>query len=147
MIFIVWQLLHLLITRLEVELYLATLMGSKISPLELAWGMVGVGLIDVGMAFLLILIFFILLEGKFNLKNKEGDFSERLDVIEDSLKVVAAVLQQLPDLVPKFEIQNNPLSQILEFITQIRNSESDSSIDAPLLRDGEGRFTDGEKEV
>ena len=109
--------------------------------------MVGVGLIDVGMAFLLILIFFILLEGKFNLKNKEGDFSERLDVIEDSLKVVAAVLQQLPDLVPKFEIQNNPLSQILEFITQIRNSESDSSIDAPLLRDGEGRFTDGEKEV
>ncbi len=147
MIFIVWQLLHLLFTRLEVELYLATLMGSKISPLELAWGMVGVGLIDVGMAFLLILIFFILLEGKFNLKNKEGDFSERLDVIEDSLKVVAAVLQQLPDLVPKFEIQNNPLSQILEFITQIRNSESDSSIDAPLLRDGEGRFTDGEKEV
>jgi len=146
-IFIVWQLLHLLFTRLEVELYLATLMGSKISPLELAWGMVGVGLIDVGMAFLLILIFFILLEGKFNLKNKEGDFSERLDVIEDSLKVVAAVLQQLPDLVPKFEIQNNPLSQILEFITQIRNSESDSSIDAPLLRDGEGRFTDGEKEV
>ena len=100
MIFIVWQLLHLLFTRLEVELYLATLMGSKISPLELAWGMVGVGLIDVGMAFLLILIFFILLEGKFNLKNKEGDFSERLDVIEDSLKVVAAVLQQLPDLVP-----------------------------------------------
>ena len=109
--------------------------------------MVTVALMDVVGAILLFLVFLMLLESRLGLKNKSDDLDERLDIIEDSLTVVAAVLQQLPDLVPKFEIQNNPLSQILEFITQIRNSESDSSIDAPLLRDGEGRFTDGEKEV
>ena len=107
--------------------------------------MVTVALMDVVGAILLFLVFLMLLESRLGLKNKSDDLDARLDIIEDSLKVVAAVLQQLPDLVPKFEIQNNPLSQILEFFQSVR-AEREGLLDAPQLRDDNGRFTDGPTE-
>jgi len=111
--------------------------------------MVDGALVDIILMIVSISVFLILIEGKFNIKNKEDDLHDRLDVIEDSLKVVAAVLQQIPDMVPRFELQNNPLAQILEFITSIRGDHegAEDSLSANLLRDAEGRFSeDGTEE-
>ena len=108
--------------------------------------MVEVVLVDVLVAIVLILVFLMMIESRYKLNNKSLDMDDRLDIIEDSLKVVAAVLQQIPDMVPRFELQNNPLSQILEFIQSMRN-ESEASISAPRLRDDTGRFSDGETET
>ena len=110
--------------------------------------MVDGALVDIILMIVSISVFLILIEGKFNIKNKEEDLHDRLDVIEDSLKVVAAVLQQIPDMVPRFELQNNPLSQILEFITSMRGDHDDAegSISANLLRDAAGRFSEDGKE-
>ena len=81
-----------------------------------------------------------------NLSSLEEDFHDRLDVMEEGLKVVATVLSELPNLVPQFSIEANPLSQILEFFTSMREKSEHSLIDKQL-RDDSGRFSDGEKET
>ena len=81
-----------------------------------------------------------------NLSSLEDDFHDRLDVMEEGLKVVATVLSELPNLVPQFSIEANPLSQILEFFTSMRETQEPSLIDKQL-RDDSGRFSDGEKET
>ena len=81
-----------------------------------------------------------------NLSSLEEDFHDRLDVMEEGLKVVATVLTELPNLVPQFSIDANPLSQILEFFTSLREKSEPSLIDKQL-RDDSGRFSDGEEET
>lgn len=81
-----------------------------------------------------------------NLSSLEDDFHDRLDVMEEGLKVVATVLTELPNLVPQFSIDANPLSQILEFFTSLREKSEPSLIDKQL-RDDSGRFSDGEEET
>jgi len=71
---------------------------------------------------------------------------ERLDVLEDSLKIVGAVLEQLPGLMPSFHMAGNPLTQILEFLAQLRGEGETPSNEDAALRGPEGRFSDGTEE-
>jgi len=47
---------------------------------------------------------------------------QRLDVLEDSLKIVGSVLEQLPGLMPSFHLASNPLTQIMEFVQNLTNA-------------------------
>ena len=107
--------------------------------------MVEVWLWDIVIGILLIVLIVMHYQSGSILKNGSADMDDRLDVIEDSLKVVGAVLQQIPEMVPRFELQNNPLSQLLEFFQQIR-SERQPSLNAEQLRDDNGRFSNGTEE-
>ena len=64
--------------------------------------------------------------------------------MEAAVRVVAEVLQRLPEMVPQFSINQNPLTQLLEFF-QGMNERNLSNSDA-RLRNPDGKFTDGEGE-
>ena len=97
---------------------------------------------------LVVVIYFQLLErGKFS-DGAEG-LHERLDVLENSLGIVANVLERLPDLVPSFHLPAaNPLSQILEFLQSMKagGPDDETTYEGAALRGAEGRFTDGSEE-
>ncbi len=69
--------------------------------------------------------------------------------MRNSLNVVAEVLKQLPSLVPQFSINENPLSQILQFFQQRAEQQnpSESSLAPTQLRDEQGQYSDGTKET
>jgi len=96
---------------------------------------------------LVCVIYIQLLErGKFS-DGAEG-LHERLDVLENSLGIVANVLERLPELVPSFHLPAaNPLSQILEFLQSMKAGEADGepTYEGAALRSPEGRFTDGDE--
>jgi len=74
---------------------------------------------------------------------------ERLDVLENSLGIVANVLERLPELVPSFHLPAaNPLSQILEFLQSMKagGPEDETTYEGAVLRGAEGRFSDGTEE-
>ena len=80
--------------------------------------------------------------------NERGKFAEgaeglheRLDVLEDSLKIVGSVLEQLPALMPSFHLAAqaaNPLTQILEFIQQMRGEAETPSREGAQLGGADG---------
>jgi hypothetical protein len=112
--------------------------------------MVGVGLEVVVIVVLLILSIGLQIQARISAKDYLEDYDMALDEMKHSLNVVAQVLQKLPDLVPQFSLVNeNPLSQILQFFQQRaeQNSQSDTSLDAERLREPNGTFRDGEKET
>jgi hypothetical protein len=80
--------------------------------------------------------------GKFT-EGAEG-LHERLDLLEDSLTVVANVMSNLDQLVPSFHLpQQHPIQALLEFLQMMRG-EGEPSNEGAALRDPEGRFTDGD---
>jgi len=97
---------------------------------------------------LVCVIYIQLLErGKFS-DGAEG-LHDRLDVLENSLGIVANVLERLPELVPSFHLPAaNPLSQILEFLQSMKvdGPDDEPSNVGAALRGPEGRFTDGTEE-
>ena len=95
---------------------------------------------------LLILSIGLQLEARYSAKDYLEDYDQALDEMRNSLNVVAQVLHKLPEMVPQFQINENPLSQILQFF-QNRAQEQQASLGASHLRDHNGRFeTDGTKE-
>jgi len=71
------------------------------------------------------------------------DVHERFDELSNSLNVVAEVLTRLPEMVPQFQINNNPFAPLIEaFAQKMRENMGERSITDPLLRDDTGRFTD-----
>lgn len=88
----------------------------------------------VGMLILVIGLYF---EARIKSNSRLEEYDFAIDEIKNSLNVVAQVLNQIPSMVPQFQINQNPLAQILEFF-QSRNQES--SISGPPLRDDNGRF-------
>ena len=95
---------------------------------------------------LLILSIGLQLEARYSAKDYLEDYDVALDEMRNSLNVVAQVLHKLPEMVPQFQINENPLSQILQFF-QNRAQEQQASLGADQLRDDNGRFeTDGTKE-
>jgi uncharacterized membrane protein affecting hemolysin expression len=111
--------------------------------------MVGVGLEVVVIVVLLILSIGLQLEARFSTKNYLEDYDQALDEMRNSLNVVAQVLHKLPEMVPQFSINENPLSQILQFFQQRAEQQnpSEASLDAERLREPNGTFRDGEKET
>jgi hypothetical protein len=95
---------------------------------------------------LLVVVIYFQLSERGKLADGADGLHERLDVLEDSLKIVGAVLEQLPALMPSFHMPGNPLTQILEFLAALRGEgETPSNVDA-ALRGPEGRFSDGTTE-
>jgi len=72
-------------------------------------------------------------------RNPLTRFFEALEIMEKSIETVAVVLQRLPELVPQFSINQNPLSQILEFWKGLHNENT--SLTEPQLRGDDGRFS------
>jgi hypothetical protein len=60
------------------------------------------------MIVLNLICIYLLIDGKNSLPKGE-EIHDRLDEMFDALNVVANVLQQLPNLVPQFSIEQNPL--------------------------------------
>jgi len=90
---------------------------------------------------------YLLWSGRVNLNMTAEEMHERIDVIEDALKVVGMVLEKIPELVPQFSINQNPFQSIIDALAQrIKENMGQPSITDPLLRDDNGMFTDGPKE-
>ena len=85
------------------------------------------------------------LEARSSTKDYLEDYDSALDEMRNSLNVVAQVLHKLPEMVPQFQINENPLSQILQFF-QNRAQEQQASLGADQLRDDQGQYSDGTKE-
>ena len=105
-------------------------------------------MVQVGVEILvviLLLIFSIALqiEARFSARDHLEGYDIALDEMKNSLNVVAQVLHKLPELVPQFSINENPLSQILQFFQQRAQAESDTSLAPPPLRDDQGQYSDG----
>ena len=108
--------------------------------------MVEVGIWLVVIVILLILSIGLQLEARYSGQKYLTDYDDALEEIQNSMNVVAQVLHKLPEMVPQFQINENPLSQILQFF-QNRAQEQQASLGAEQLRDHNGRFeTDGTKE-
>jgi len=72
------------------------------------------------------------------------EIHDRFDELSNSLNVVAAVLQNLDQLMPSFHLpQQHPIQALLEFLKGMRGDEP-SNPDT-LLRDDVGQFTDGQE--
>jgi len=110
--------------------------------------MVGVSLELVVIIIGFILVLGLMLEQRLKFNESVLDVQEQLDMMERGLEVVAGVLQRLPELVPQFSINQNPLSQILEFF-QGMNAPEGGAVDSyatPQLRDDVGKYSDGTTE-
>lgn len=76
------------------------------------------------------------------------DFEEihqRFDEMQGALQVVAEVLTKIPEMVPQFSINQNPLQPLIEAFAARMKQQWGSNPEG-LLRDGVGRFTDGAQE-
>jgi hypothetical protein len=104
--------------------------------------MVTVGFDLVVVLICLFLMFYFVYNDNKKLKENADDLFEALETMDKSLQVVAVVLERLPEMVPQFHMNENPLAKLLEFFQQMR--ESQSSLTPPALRDDSGRFADGE---
>ena len=106
------------------------------------------GPVEVWLIVVVVLLIFSIglqLEARYSGQKYLTDYDDALEEIQNSMNVVAQVLQQLPNMVPQFQINENPLSQILQFFQQ--RQQQQASLGADQLRDDNGRFeTDGTKE-
>ena len=99
------------------------------------------------MELLLIIILLIFsiglqLESRYSAKDHLDGYDIALDEMKASLNVVAQVMNRLPEMIPSFQINENPLSQILQFFQQ--RAEQQGSLGAEQLRDSEtGEFSNG----
>ena len=74
-----------------------------------------------------------------------GDTGEDLDEIKEGLELVATILNKLPELMPQFQMNTNPLQPLFEaFARKISGENPLMTYDAP--RDSEGRFDGTPKE-
>lgn len=69
-----------------------------------------------------------------------GITDDKIDDIEDSIQLVAQILSRLPEMTPNFHMNNNPLTPIIEMITQRMQQGSRTG---QQLRGNDGRFQDG----
>jgi len=102
-------------------------------------------MVEVGFVLYIILaLLFLIAILQYDIWKKSTDYAEYLEDsmqnMENSLNIVGEVLQRLPEMVPQFHMNQNPLSQILEFIQGVRTEDSNSN---PQLRDDAGRYSDG----
>jgi hypothetical protein len=78
-----------------------------------------------------------LLELRASLASRVEELHEHIEILEEITGTVATVLSRLPELMPTFELQNNPLSQLLEFFKGVQQTTNE---DAQLRDVTTGRF-------
>ena len=109
--------------------------------------MVGVGIEVVVVIILLILVVGLLLEARMSTRDQLLEYDVALEDMKNSLMIVATVMEKLPEMVPQFQINENPLAQILTFFQErARENQSDLSIADTTLREDNGRFSNGEND-
>jgi hypothetical protein len=108
--------------------------------------MVQVGIEIVIVIILLIFSIGLQLQAKFSTKDYLEGYDSDLEEMRNSLNVVAQVLNKLPELIPSYTINENPLSQILQFFQQ-RAEQQDTSLAPPTLRDDQGQYSNDTKET
>ena len=104
--------------------------------------MVGAGIEIVIVIILLVFSIGLQLEARYSAKDHLEGYDIALDEMRTSLNVVAQVLHKLPEMVPQFTVNENPLAQILQFFQQ-RSEQQQGSLDAEQLRDDTGKYSDG----
>lgn len=89
-------------------------------------------------------IWFTLLSKKLeNALDDIGITDDKIDDIEQAVVQVVGILQQLPQLMPQFHMNNNPLTPIIEMIRS-RWEQDQPSLTGSDTRGDNGRFTHGE---
>jgi hypothetical protein len=87
-----------------------------------------VSVVDVVFGICLFSILYLLLEARNNI-GEGSEIHSRLDEMFEALNVVANVLNQLPNLVPQFSIEQNPLmNAIVDWMRQGREEPGEGSI-------------------
>jgi hypothetical protein len=107
--------------------------------------MVGVGIELVVIGIMLGFSIYLQIEGRKKGQDYLAEYDEALEEIQNSMNVIAQVLHKLPEMVPQFQINENPLTQILQFFQQ--RAAQQASLGDAQLRDGNGRYSDGTKET
>ena len=74
-----------------------------------------------------------------------GDTGQDLEEIKESIELVAAILNKLPELMPQFQMNTNPLQPIFEAFARKLSGEQPLMTYDPA-RDAEGRFDGTPKE-
>jgi len=113
--------------------------ASRVSPMDemVLWAVLTV--------VLLVCVIYIQLLERAKFSDGAEGLHERLDVLENSLTIVANVLERLPELVPSFHLpQQHPIQALLDFLKTMRG-EPEPSSEGAALRDPEGRFSDGDE--
>jgi len=107
---------------------------------------VTVELVVIAIGFILVLG--LMIESRMKMNDTVLEVQEQLDLMERGLEVVATVLQKIPEILPTYTINQNPLSQILEFFQGMNAPPpgEDGSYANPQLRDDVGKYSDGETE-
>ena len=109
-------------------------------------------MVEVGIEIAVVIVLLIFsiglqIEARISSKDYLEGYDSDLEEMRNSLNVVAQVLNKLPELIPSYTINENPLSQILQFFQQ-RAEQQDTSLAPPTLpRDQQGQYSDGTKET
>jgi hypothetical protein len=76
--------------------------------------------------------------------NSTESFADQLDEINESVEIVANLLTRLPELMPQFHMNQNPLQPLIEKIVENWGGQQRlNTVEAP--REDNGRFSDGTK--
>lgn len=91
------------------------------------------------------LVFFTMWMSRLSFKLSEGleslDSSEdRLDEIRESIEIVAQILNKLPELMPQFNMNTNPLQPIFEAFARKLSGEAPLMTYETQPRNNEGQF-------
>jgi hypothetical protein len=92
-------------------------------------------------------IWFTILASKLNAALEDINNSEdQLDEIKEGIEIVATILNKLPELMPQFNMNTNPLQPIFEaFARKLSGTQPLMTYDN-TGRDAEGKFDGTEKE-
>lgn len=94
-------------------------------------------------AVLLVFDIFLAFDSRKRIAESALEFQDGLEELRNSLNIVAAVLQQIPEMVPQFKLETSPLTTILEFFQTMKKGEP--SYSDTQLRDDNGKFSHGEE--
>ena len=93
---------------------------------------------------MLILSIGLQLEARYSSTKYLDEYDGQLEEMKNSLNVVAQVLHRLPEMMPQMNLINqNPLTQILEFFQSRNQAQALQGADTP--RDDNGKFSNGTK--
>ena len=82
-----------------------------------------------------------------NALDRLSDSDEQLDEIREGIEVVATILNKLPELMPQFNMNTNPLQPIFEaFAQKLSGSQPLMTYQAPE-RGADGKYGTKEEEI
>lgn len=102
----------------------------------------------VTISLLLVIIGYLLLKRN-DLEGDREELFERLEVLDRGMNMIGTFLEKIPEMQPQFSINQSPLAQFLEFVTNMRADAANLNQNPNLIladdpvRDDQGRYSDG----